>query len=391
MPIVKLTTQIVQNDMSHYLNGKNRIELCDTLVQNLYLEVRSTNTGSGTFYLRFKGTDGKTRHHRIGTTVDTPLTDARQKATVLKAEIANNPDFGKKQATKVMPTFGQFFLEHYMPHARNHKRTWSKDLQFFNLRIKDVFGKTPLDKVERSELQKFHSSLKDQGLADATANHHLKLIKHCYFLAIDWGFVENNPATRIKLFREDNQVENYLDDEQIQRLMIALNEDSNKTVAAIILYLLSTGARLNEALQAKWEFIDKPNRVWRIPSSVSKSKKVRAIPLNDTALGVLNGLDTEGKYEYVFVNKKTETAFTCINKVWNRVRSRADLNHVRCHDLRHTFASALCNGGRTLFEIQSILGHSNPSVTMRYAHLSTKTLQEAANTASLKIQAAIGS
>jgi integrase len=278
-----------------------------------------------------------------------------------------------------------------MPHARNHKRTWSKDLQFFNLRIKDVFGKTPLDKVERSELQKFHSSLKDQGLADATANHHLKLIKHCYFLAIDWGFVENNPATRIKLFREDNQVENYLDDEQIHRLMIALNEDSNKTVAAIILYLLSTGARLNEALQAKWEFIDKPNRVWRIPSSVSKSKKVRAIPLNDTALGVLNGLDTEGKYEYVFVNKKTETAFTCINKVWNRVRSRADLNHVRCHDLRHTFASALCNGGRTLFEIQSILGHSNPSVTMRYAHLSTKTLQEAANTASLKIQAAIGS
>jgi hypothetical protein len=43
----------------------------------------------------------------------------------------------------------------------------------------------------------------------------------------------------------------------------------------------------------------------------------------------------------------------------------------------------LVSGGRSLYEVQQILGHSDPKVNMRYAHLSTKALQEAANTASV--------
>jgi site-specific recombinase XerD len=50
--------------------------------------------------------------------------------------------------------------------------------------------------------------------------------------------------------------------------------------------------------------------------------------------------------------------------------------------LRHQFASFLVNSGRTLYEVQNILGHSDAKVTQRYAHLSSKSLQEAANSAS---------
>jgi site-specific recombinase XerD len=46
----------------------------------------------------------------------------------------------------------------------------------------------------------------------------------------------------------------------------------------------------------------------------------------------------------------------------------------------------LVNGGRSLYEVQQILGHSDPKVTMRYAHLSTKALQDAANTASMIVK-----
>jgi site-specific recombinase XerD len=49
--------------------------------------------------------------------------------------------------------------------------------------------------------------------------------------------------------------------------------------------------------------------------------------------------------------------------------------------LRHQYASFLVNSGRTLYEVQQILGHSSPLVTQRYAHLSTKAMQEAADTA----------
>jgi len=73
-------------------------------------------------------------------------------------------------------------------------------------------------------------------------------------------------------------------------------------------------------------------------------------------------------------------------KVWSRLRKKAGLPHLRIHDLRHGFASLLVSDGRTLYEVQQILGHSDPKVTTRYAHLSSKTLQEAANSASVIVK-----
>jgi integrase len=172
-----------------------------------------------------------------------------------------------------------------------------------------------------------------------------------------------------------------MDDEQMKRLLTVLKSDSNKSVVSIILYLLSTGARLSEVLNARYEFIDIERRVWRVPATNSNSGKVRAVPLNDIALDVLSRQDTEGKFEYVFINRKTGMPYTTIQKVWDRLRNAANLGHVRIHDLRHQYASMLVNSGRTLYEVQQILGHSNPKVTQRYSHLSTATLQEAASSA----------
>jgi integrase len=201
--------------------------------------------------------------------------------------------------------------------------------------------------------------------------------------------LETNPASRIPLFHEDNQVENLLSDEQLERLMMVLKTDENRNVCLIAIFLLSTGVRLNEALQAKWSQVDQKNRVWRIPASNSKTKKTRAVPLNDSALDVLNQLTTRDRYEHVFINSQTELPYTTISKVWGRLRTKAGLPHLRLHDLRHLFASFLVNSGQTLFLVQQILGHSSPSVTQRYAHLSTKSLQEAANTASIMINGAM--
>jgi len=114
---------------------------------------------------------------------------------------------------------------------------------------------------------------------------------------------------------------------------------------------------------------------------------MRSVPLNDSALHVLDQMDE--KVEYVFTNRITSKPYTTIHKVWERLRKDAGLPHLRIHDLRHMFASFLVNSGRTLFEVQSALGHSSPTVTQRYAHLSTKSLQDAANSASDAIKGAM--
>jgi integrase len=140
---------------------------------------------------------------------------------------------------------------------------------------------------------------------------------------------------------------------------------------------------------ATWQQVDKDKRVFRVSASNSKSKRMRPVPLNDTALDVLNQLFTEGVYEHLFINKKTKKPYVNIAKVWDKLRIKAGLPHLRLHDLRHQAASHLINSGSSLYIVQQILGHSNPSVTQRYAHLSMKSLSDASDKASEIIKGAM--
>jgi site-specific recombinase XerD len=380
-----LTDQIVKNELL-CPPGKKKVEMCDTQVPGLLIEILAVSPGVGTYRLRYKAI-GKTRYQRIGRTTDTTLADARIAAKKLKAEIAlgENPS-EKTKVEKAVLTLKTFLEEKYLPYVTPRKRSARFDESMTRLRIGPRLGHLRLNQLTRSAIQEFHTSLKAEGLAGATCDHHIKMIRHALNLAVQWDLLDRNPATKVPLFREDNRLENYMDDEQLQKLMEILKSDSNRNVCNLALFLLSTGARLNEALQAEWSQIEKQTRVWRIPATNSKSKKIRSIPLNDSALEVLEKLGTEGKFTWLFVNRKTKERLGYVHKVWDRIRIAAGLPKLRIHDLRHQYASFLVNGGRTLYEVQQILGHSDPTVTQRYAHLSTKALQDAANTASTHLQ-----
>jgi integrase len=81
----------------------------------------------------------------------------------------------------------------------------------------------------------------------------------------------------------------------------------------------------------------------------------------------------------VFANPKTHKPFVSIFCSWNTARKSVGLEDVRIHDLRHSFASFLVNNGRSLYEVQRILGHTQIKTTQRYAHLSNDSLLAAAN------------
>ena len=386
MPVIKLTPQLLADGFTCPIK-KSRIEYCDSELPGLYVEVRPKSQGHGTYYLRYKDGTGKTCHQKIGRTTDIDLTEARKKAKTLKAEIelGANPR-AEVRAQKEVLTFSDFFENHYLPYVKPRKRSWVRDEQLYRIRIKDVFGAKRLNQISRQQIQSFHTALLAEGLSPASCDHHIKLIKHSLNLAIDWSLLaEKNPASGVPLFNRDNKVEHYLDEDQLRKLLSVLRTDDNRAVCRIALFLLSTGARLNEALSATWSQIDRKTRVWRIPAQNSKSKRIRAVPINDAALEVLSQQATEGKFDHIFINEETGKPYTTIMKVWTRLRKKAELPHLRIHDLRHQYASFLVNSGRTLYEVQSILGHSDAKVTQRYAHLSTKALQEAANTASVII------
>ena len=274
MSVLKLTAAMFPQALQCPV-GKSRIELCDADLPGLYIEVRATSPGQGTFYLRFKDATDKTCHQRLGSTADVSLADARKQARTLKAEIAlgANPK-GEVKATVL--TFTEFFKSHYLPYVTPRKRSWKRDEELFRLRIEKVFGDKKLDVITRQQIQSFHTALLAEGLAPASCDHHIKLIRQSLNLAVEWDMLEKNPASKVPLFNVDNKVEHYLDDDQLQRLLAVLRDpNSPRNVCLIAMFLLSTGARLNEALTAKWADIDRQTRVWRIPASISKSRKIR--------------------------------------------------------------------------------------------------------------------
>ena len=387
--IVKLTENFVSTGLQ-CSSGKKREEMVDSVVPGLFIEVRAVSPGQGTYYYRYKDVNAHTQTKKLGRSTDLTLADARLQAKALRAEVAlgANPR-AEEKARKLVISFDTFFVEHYLPYVKPRKRSWDRDEELYRLRIKDVFGNKRLNQITRLQIQTFHSSLIAEGLAAATANHHAKLIRHMLNLACEWQMLDINPASRIHMFEEDNKQERYMNDVQLANLLEVLRTDSCRSVCLITMFLLATGCRLGEVLSATWSQVDKDKRVFRVLASNSKSKRMRPVPLNQTALDVLSQLDTEKEYNHLFVNKKTKLPYVNIAKVWEKLRVKAGLPHLRLHDLRHQAASNLINSGSSLYIVQQILGHSDPSVTQRYAHLSMKSLNDASDNASAITQRAM--
>ncbi len=147
MSTIVLSQHVIDN-LLQAPEGKSRAELCDTLLKGLYLEVRATSPGQGTYYLRYKDANSKTCHQKIGRTTDISLADARSMAKGLKAQITLGTDpRGAEKARKEVLTFERFFEDHYLPYVKPRKRSWQRDDELYTLRIKDVFGNKRLNQI----------------------------------------------------------------------------------------------------------------------------------------------------------------------------------------------------------------------------------------------------
>ena len=389
MPVVKLTQEAINKGL-HCPEGQTRIEYCDKNLPGLIIILSGASLGSS-YFLRYKNSASKTSYIKIGRTNEVTLADARKKAKLLKLEVSNGADpANDKRAMKAVLTLSEFYQEHYKPYAYAHKRSASSDHQLFKCRLEKRFGDLRLNQITKTMIIGFHNELKKSGLAGATCDHYLKFLRQAFNRAIDWDLLKDNPAAGVKLFNLDNKMENYLDAEQLERLFNVLKTDPNRPVCMIIMLLISTGARLNEVLTATWSQINRDTRTWKIPALNNKGKKVRSVPLNNSSLDVINQLDTEGEFEFLFVNRLTGKPYRNIHKYWGKLREKAQMRMIRIHDMRHTHASLLANSGRSILEISRILGHSSVKVSERYTHLSTSTLQEASNSASIIINKAMG-
>lgn len=383
MPKLHLTNPIIKNTQCPV--DRKKVDLFDTETKGLMLEVRAS--GGQTFYLRYTNSYGETRQHRLADARDVTLAHARKMADKLRGEIARGGDPAAEKADKrAMPTFRDFAHNLYIPYVRTYKRSWDTDEGLLRNHILPRFGDRRLDDVHRADIDKMIQTRLDEGAAPGSVNRLLILVRYMYNLALNrWEIpgVKKNPTAKTNCLDENNQNDRYLSREEIERLGDAMAGSQNTMLQYIVAFLLMTGARRNEVLHARWGDIDVEKRSWRIP--LPKGKAERHVPLNDGALKILDLVDdaTENlRTDVIFPNLNTRKPYVSIYYAWDTARRQAGLSEVRLHDLRHTFASILINGGRSLYEVQKLLGHTQVRTTMRYAHLSNETLLEASNATS---------
>jgi integrase len=365
--------------------GKRSAEFCDTDVKGLYLLV--SQTGMQTFFWRTK-VDGRTVHTRIGNTSEISLANARAEVTRLKAEqsalahqSATSPELKKKEDM----TLGDLWVEYYDFAQTTVPRSVKRLEQLWRIRIEPRFGHMKLNEISLREVQSFMMDLRKEGLSAATADYHAALLRRLGNMAVMWGYLDTNFTKGIQLYHEFNGVENVLNDAQLQKLLSVLHTDSNRPICLLALLLLSSGMRLNEAVSAQWKNVSIENRIWTVPRELSKSKRQRNVVLSDSALEIIQQIDRKESDVYVFTNRKTNKPFVNVFKPWNRLRIKAGVPFLRLHDLRHMYATYCVNNGRSIFEVSQLLGHADTRTTIRYSHLSAKTLLEAANSVTTKM------
>ena len=163
--------------------------------------------------------------------------------------------------------------------------------------------------------------------------------------------------------------------DDVLKMQEILGITSSYSLAAIRM-LMYTGCRLSEILTLKWEDVFIEQGYLHLKDSKTGEK---TIPLNESAKNILINLDRKAGNPYIFVGEKPGTCLTTLKTAWKKIRHLANIEDVRLHDLRHTFASLAIKQGVDLYTVSKLLGHKNIRTTTRYAHLEMKQLLKATN------------
>ena len=105
----------------------------------------------------------------------------------------------------------------------------------------------------------------------------------------------------------------------------------------------------------------------------------RMVPLSPAAARVLTDLPRINGKPWVIPGFKPNRHLADLNHYWDRVRDRADLQDVRIHDIRHSFASRALALRESLSMIGKLLGHNKIDTTSRYAHLAPDSIKKASS------------
>ena len=304
------------------------------------------------------------------------LEEAEQYLARVMEETRQAQVYGVRPTRTFEQAAAKFVLEN------QHKRSLTTDLVQFK-HLMPWIGPAALDRIHIGTLQPWvQKRLKDR-MSPGTINHGLKLVRRILNLAANEWFDEHGmtwllTAPKIKLLPDTNKRPPYPISWVEQTRLFRELPDYLEQMA---LFAVNTGCRDSEICNLRWEWeVDVPQlgtSVFIVPGVRVKNGDERLVVLNRVARSVVEarrGIDPVHVFTY-----DGHPITRMLTSGWLRARTKAGLQQVRVHDLKHTFGRRLRAAGVSFEDRQDLLGHRSGRITTHYSAAELSRLLDAAN------------
>ena len=240
--------------------------------------------------------------------------------------------------------------------------------------------------VELEDLQHFAASLHDIGVTARSQCRILSGIRSFYKFLVTDGYIQDDPTELLESPQLGDHLPEVLSVEEIDMIesAIDLSKWEGHRNKAIIEVLFSCGLRVSELTNLKLSNLYLDEEYVRVEG---KGRKERLVPISQKAIRELGYWFDDrrlmnikkGEEDYVFLNRRgAHLTRTMILIMVKKYAEEAGIKKtISPHTFRHSFATALLEGGADLRVIQAMLGHESIGTTEIYTHIDTHTLREA--------------
>ena len=356
--------------------------------------VRVFPSGKRVYYADYRNRDGGRKRMSLGAHGKLTTEEARKLAMMTLGDVLKGGDPREERATRRKSITMAELCDDYLIAAGNGlvmgKRSLPKkastlaiDKGRIERHIKPLLGRKLVKDVERADIVRFISdvTLGKTAITEKTGNLRGKaiveggrgtaarttgLLGGIMSFAVSAGIIDHNPATGVKK-PADKRRQRRLTAEEYRQLGTALAAAEAEFVTwqgieGAWLFAL-TGCRHDEAVCLRWAEVDEPGSCFRL-TDTKEGASVR--PVGRPALDRL--LKLPRATEFVLPAVRGEGSFGGMPGAWKRLMTKARLEGVTPHTLRHSFASVAGDLGFTESTIGAMLGHSQGTVTSRYIH-----------------------
>lgn len=242
----------------------------------------------------------------------------------------------------------------------NTKRNYSNDIRF----MLEYVSKDEKD-ITLPDLLAWKTDMVNKGLSTATIARRIGSVKRYFKFLMDMELIDSDPSAKLKAPKIVNKVEPTLTKDDVNMMLDCGKNPRDKAIMAM---LASTGMRISELISIKLSDFDSDDI-----SIVGKGNKRRLVHINEKTMQFIQDyleVRKDGIDNLFVSNQHTPMRPEAINEMLKKSAERAGVNkNVHNHSFRHMFATCLLDNDVPINQIQLCMGHSDISVTTRYARI----------------------